>query len=446
MSNPGATQQTYNGDTYDVYVFMYNSDISLSAPDLINRDNGILIPTDSILYMMFENSIENFVPQAEFHIHDDGHAISNTLKAQNCRIHVSIQKSGGDELVELALTFIVKDYHIAEVNMDHIEYKVMCELDNAIPLNTICEYATSCDLNNDNEQMENPYKIARNILIQTGYKLYPLTRKDEHGQDVMTKFDLPYTNDYCHFITYPNMKTIDAIRYLFSYAVGENGMNPPAYLIHNLLDDKGYITTLENCFSPVSLKDQPKPLTIPFSITEAVVPNRMYTMVEPDTNAANGGITNSQQFFNYRFMEYDQEQRLWEDYSINKMVLNDLITRGIIDSQEKSIYLKQLKEDITQSRYYKYPTHHHPVLYDVMKNLELYSSNVQFTIDGDLRFDIGQVINVYEKGENDSEVEQFNGRWLISKIRHSFRNKEYKVNMICSRRFSQQYTVTAEKK
>lgn len=444
--NVGATKQTYNNQSFEVYMFIYNSDISLSAPDLINRDNSILVPTDEILYMMFENSMDGWVPKAEFEIQDDAHALSNSLKAQNCRIHVSIEKSGGDEMVKFSLTFIVKDYHVIEATQERTTYKIYCELDNAIPLNTICEYATSCDLIVDNEQPENPYKIARNILIQTGYKLYPLTRRNDKGQEVPTRYDLPYTNEYLHFISYPNMRTVDALYYLFGHGVGENGMNPPAYLIHNLLDDKGYITTLENCFDELAIKEQPKSLAIPFSITQSIIPSRQYTMFDTDTISTNGGINNAQLFFNYRFMEYDQEHRQWEDYSINKLVLNDLLTRGIIDSQEKSIYLKMLKEDISQSKYYKYPPHQHEILYDVMRNLELYSSNIQFTVDGDLRFDVGQVINIYEKGQNDSKVEQFNGRWLICKLRHSFRNKEYRTNMICCRRFSQKYTVTADKK
>ena len=92
--NIGATKQTYNNQTYDVWMFIYNSDITLSAPDLINNENGILIPTDEITYIMFENSIDDFIPKAEFQIKDDSHAISNRIKAQNCRIYISIKVAG----------------------------------------------------------------------------------------------------------------------------------------------------------------------------------------------------------------------------------------------------------------------------------------------------------------------------------------------------------------
>lgn len=92
--NVGATKQSYNNQTFETWMFIYNSDITLSAPDLISNDVGVLVPTDEILYMMFENSIDDFIPKAEFEIKDDAHAISNKLKAQNCRIYISVEKSG----------------------------------------------------------------------------------------------------------------------------------------------------------------------------------------------------------------------------------------------------------------------------------------------------------------------------------------------------------------
>jgi len=428
-------KKSYNNNTYSVNVYIYNDDISLSAPDLITNEASGLIPPASILYIMIENSLDGFIPRAELEFKDDAHALSNKIKAQNCRMHINIRKSAGDEIVTYNLTFIVKDYKILNASSEYTQYHIFGELDNAIPLNTLCEYATSCDLSNDNEQPENPYKIAWSILTQVGYKLYPLTVKNEDGKEIPTKYELPYLNDYCHFITYPNMRCIDALKYLFSYAVGENGTNPPAYLIHNLRDNKGYITTLENCFRPSSIRTQPKCTAFPFSITQSLVPNKEFKMDDVNTYSLDSGTENAQQFFNYKFAEYNQEERLWETYDISKLTLNDLLTRGITNSDEASIFLKMLKEDISLSKYYKYVPHSHPIFYDVMRNLELYSSNLQFSLDGDMGFDVGQVLSIYEKGQNDSKVEQFNGRWLVYKVQHSFKNKLYRTNLVLCRRF-----------
>ena len=269
----------------------------------------------------------------------------------------------------------------------------------------------------------------------SGYRLYPTMEVQTDGNSKALLYSIPKTNEYCHFITTPNMTAGDALKYLFSYAVGENGLNPPAYLIHNMLDNKGYITTLEKLFSSEMTQNQSSVAKIPFSITESIIANNMYVMSNPDMFASTGGIDSSKLMFNYKFMEYDQEERRWDDYGVNKLVLNDLVTRGINSSSEASLFLKNVKENIELAKYYEFVPHSHPCLYDVMKNLELYSSNLQFSIDGDLRFDVGQVIAVNEPGVYDSKIEQFHGRWLVCKVRHSFRNKQYRVNMICCRRF-----------
>ena len=107
-----------------------------------------------------------------------------------------------------------------------ITWGVFGDLDNAVALNTICEYATTCDLESDHEKRENPYKIARNILTQVGYKLYPLEQFDDNGAEIPTRFSLPYTNEYCHFITHSDMKAVDALYYLLSYAVRRERYEP----------------------------------------------------------------------------------------------------------------------------------------------------------------------------------------------------------------------------
>lgn len=76
-------------------------------------------------------------------------------------------------------------------------------------------------------------------------------------------------------------------------------------------------------------------------------------------------------------------------------------------------------------------------MYDAMRDLETYGNGMVFTSEGNLELDCGQVISVYERGNNDDTKEQFNGRWLVTKIEHSFRNKEYLCHIHCARRFRQ---------
>ena len=53
--NLGATKRTFNNISYETYFFIYNSDITLTSPDLIDNKDGTVIPPDEVTYMMFEN-------------------------------------------------------------------------------------------------------------------------------------------------------------------------------------------------------------------------------------------------------------------------------------------------------------------------------------------------------------------------------------------------------
>ena len=262
-----------------------------------------------------------------------------------------------------------------------------------------------------------------------------------NGESVLTKWSLPYTNEACHFITHHDMTAKKAVEYLLSYAVGENGLKPPAYLVHNLLDNKGSVTTSEMIFRPSSIELQPPPTLQPFSVTSPQIPSRQFMMKNIASISENEdhwfptGIEGAKLMHNYKFYEYDQELRQWENYSISKLVLNDLTTKGIDDSRETSLQLHQFREDIELAKYYQSYPHTHPKLYDVMRNLELFSSNIMFTVDGDLTMDVGNVITINEDGTDKKTIQQFSGRWMILKVVHSFANSKYQCHIVGSRRF-----------
>jgi hypothetical protein len=65
--------------------------------------------------------------------------------------------------------------------------------------------------------------------------------------------------------------------------------------------------------------------------------------------------------------------------------------------------------------------------------LDLYSSSVQFTVDGNLKLDVGEIIMIQEMQNDPSKSEQFFGLWMISKVRHSFKDQLFKTNIICTR-------------
>lgn len=101
--------------------------------------------------------------------------------------------------------------------------------------------------------------------------------------------------------------------------------------------------------------------------------------------------------FNYKFYEYDQETRQWENYRISKTTVDSALTKGIDSSVEQSIYLGTLNEDPALTDCYSYPPHSHLTLYDNLRDMESFTDNIVFTIKGNLELDSAQVITIRER-------------------------------------------------
>ncbi len=89
-----SNKKTYNNQEYDVSLFMYSSNVTLTSPSAIetNDKDSMLIPTESITYIMIENSIVDIIPIAEFEIIDNGFLLTSKLKKENFRFRLIISK------------------------------------------------------------------------------------------------------------------------------------------------------------------------------------------------------------------------------------------------------------------------------------------------------------------------------------------------------------------
>ena len=144
-------KKTYNNQEYDVSIFIYDSDITLTSPSLIETDDekAGFIPSENITYIMLENSIVDIIPTAEFEIIDNGFLLTSKLKKENFRLRLKIAKSNTS--LNIDTIWIVKKYDILNFSSGSIQYKIWAILDCSIPLYTICEYATENNLYNDQE-------------------------------------------------------------------------------------------------------------------------------------------------------------------------------------------------------------------------------------------------------------------------------------------------------
>lgn len=418
----------YNNADWHVKLLIYNNNISLTSPDQIEETNGSMIPPESILSIQIQNSIIDFVPTVVFQVIDNKYAITNYLKNQNCKLILllsrPLQKQNDNEKSnDMTLSTIVKEYDVINFDNESITYRISCELTNSIPLNTLCEYAT--------KEPENPYEIAYKILKNCGYSLFPIETKSEKGTILQTKYCLPSTDYKCNFITNQNMTVLNAIKYLFS--AGAANSSEPAYLVHNLLYDRGFITSRRTLMRKDWLDTQPGVTKIDFNFSSSDI-GETHIMSFLSTKSALGGIEHSKLYNNYEFFSYNHLKREWDSNLISKNNLNDTLTKFIDVQQEKSLFdTGDLTEDPKLSLKYQFPPINDYFITDVKRNLDLYSSNLQFTVLGDLELDVGLMINIDETRGGNQKIEQFSGVWMISKILHTFSDQMFKTNMIVSR-------------
>ena len=80
-------------------------------------------------------------------------------------------------------------------------------------------------------------------------------------------------------------------------------------------------------------------------------------------------------------------------------------------------------------------------IYDVLKNLDLFSSNIKFVIEGNIFYDVGHVIeitsdsNQMKSSNNQRECEMYDGLWMIINVKHTFTNKNFTTVLTCSRTY-----------
>lgn len=418
----------YNNVDWHVKLLIYNNNITLTSPDQMEETNGSLIPSESILTIQIQNSIIDFIPTALFHVIDNKFSITNYLKNQNCKFMLLLSRPiqgliENGKTNEMILSFIVKSYDVLNFDNESITYSISCELSNSIPLNTICEYAT--------KNPENPYEIAYKLLKNYGYSLFPIETKSEKNVIIQTKYCLPSTDYKCNFITNQNMTVLDALKYLFS--AGAANSSEPVYLVHNLFYDRGFITSRKTLMRKDWLDTQPGVTKMDFNFSTSDV-GETHIMSFLSTKSALGGIEHAKLYNNYEFFNYNHLTREWDSTLFSKYNLNETLTKFINPEVEKSLFdIGDVDEDPKLSLKYQFPPINEYYITDVKRNLDLYSSNLQFTVIGDLELDVGLMINIDETRSGNEKIEQFSGIWMISKILHTFSDQLFKTNIIATR-------------
>jgi len=106
------------------------------------------------------------------------------------------------------------------------------------------------------------------------------------GNKCASRYSFPVSSHKVHFITNHNMYAIDAVKFLLSKAVSTLDLSPPAYLIFNIKDGKGFVTTRSNLFKDSSIEQQPDSTQGYYSMSEAAL-GREYQMKDVRADVVN---------------------------------------------------------------------------------------------------------------------------------------------------------------
>ena len=355
------------------------------------------------------------------------------LKGQNTRLYFKL-KTPNDEVFENE--WVIKNYETLENTPKSVVYKLFCELDCTIPLNTICEYATSTELKDENgiDGNERAYEIAVKILKEYGFNYYTAEAQEK------PRFMLPNSH-YVKFITYQNMTVLNAVKYLLSVGCGSYDLYQPAYLIYNIYNNKGFISTKKQLIANKS--DQPDQTKLILSVGKGNIVSKQQQVKLAQSNIIDdAGINFSKLYFNYDFYNFDQIEKLWYNSIITKLDIDEVLTAGINNAKETSLFSDVSEEETYNlTKKYKFRTVMTNYIYDVLKNLDLFSSNIKFVIEGNIFYDVGHVIeitsdsNQMKSSNNQRECEMYDGLWMIINVKHTFTNKNFTTVLTCSRTY-----------
>ena len=303
-------------------------------------------------------------------------------------------------------------------------------------MNNICEYATSFELEDPNgkDGTEKAHNIAYKILNEYGFNYYTEEAKTKQ------RFFIPNSH-YVNFITYQNMTVLNAVKYLLSVGCGSFDLYQPAYLIYNIYDNKGFIATKKQLMS--NRDQQPNQTKLALSLGSGNVVSKQQQIKLAQANLWDeGGINFSKLYFNYDFYRFDQVDKLWFNDIITKYDIDDILTAGINNAKELSLF-SDLSEEETYdlTKKYKFRTVDMNYIYDVLKNLDLFSSNIKFIVEGNIFYDVGHVIEITSDSNkmtatnNARECEMYDGLWMIINVKHIFVNKNFTTELTCSRTY-----------
>lgn len=400
--------KVYNGVQYQLGMTIFYMD---------QQSYYINISQQAFNKLIIRNSLDGIYPTASISFTDYNGAYTSHLKhvGEYIRIKVLAPKSTQTQQQKnpsFDLYFSIENHKMTSYTNKEITYELECRFWTARNLAMHINYATY--INDEQSNMVSPYTLIANILKKINYPI-----KQEN---------IPPSNRAIYYITDQNSTVKDMIDYCLYYGCDQD--NPPTYLFHHIIDNEPVLYN-QNFIQKITKYKVNMGLSL---ITDQGVGdvNKELIIQNPILFSNNPSILHYQEKALYIQWQYDHMNRTWSQniYTPNK--IDKLLT--ISQDQHKLIKSSFYPETYEESNIRTYKYNFDTDIYEKMKDLDLNTNNIKFSVIGNILRQVGQPI--YINGHQKNYYNTFCGLWQIYSILHIFDEKTYTNNIIGYRTFN----------
>lgn len=404
MAEFDSSQHTklYNSQRWEIYALLTDLYNNKTIPLFVDNINSIIITND----------LECYSPTIRLKYVDFGFTLSQYFRPNGMILDITLvqpQKEFESESVQLPGKFIINDLKILSQTREIISYEFIGTHVNSTKLIKNINYA-----NNKEQGKLSPYQIISNILTLINYPLVP---------------DFVDTTQKIDFISSQSMSVKDMINYCLHMGVSE--FDPPTYFLHRLLDNKAVLLNQKTDLN-IMKNDYNLGLQV-FTDEGTSLSDLSLQAGNIISNVTVGGIINMKCLSTHVFNDFDHNNRKWTQKSYTAKGISKLLSDITGIDQERVFMPLELMDQ--SELHLSYPNFEQSKMYDVFRDLELGSNNLQFTIFGELSRDAGQYILLNVQNQNLKS--NIFGLWNIYRCAHIWAGHTYTNDIVCYRTINQ---------
>lgn len=375
-----------------------------------------IISEQNILKLVINNDLDTLYPTCSISITDLQGVYTNKLTHIGEYLYIVISPPVSSETDKkeqaLALIFLINEHILKKFDYKTIEYTLECSFFTAQNFGAHINYATDRTL-----PAVSPYKIIFDIM-----KLANIPMAD---------IKLPNTDFPIHYISDQNHTVKDDIHYCLNMACTDK--TPPSYLYYHMIDQE-YVF-LNNAYI-VKNKDYicNTKLALP-NINGTDIANSDVNIENPRLYTANTNLLYHQKTGKLKSWTYHHLKRIWEISEILPEQYDNLFNKNIKETKTVKTVYANIPYDDLNIQYSE--TNFEKDLYFRLHDIETGTNCLEFTVNGNIIRDCGQIINISCHDPN--YANQYGGIWVVYSIAHIFENGVYKNVINAFRTFNYQF-------